>query len=464
MRLLWWCALTQLVLSQSFEDIFYDILPKRLQQQTVSISSNTKLYANRYTNIKDLVEDLIGDPHYVNSFNFSQPFDYAHNDYEISANKSTDMLSSEIETGLYSKLVEIYHNFQKIYSILGDLNVDDFVAIYDYVYGETAPDEIISSLSVDGEEGYVENLLFKNMFEFNNGFEEPPNDEAILPLVPFVDSKDYVPYPTQNGTDDQLNVGDGAQAQLLLILFKIPLLIIKLILKIVWLLIELKKYIELIEVKIILYIIKIIQKICKIIMRIKKKISKIIKDIKTLVLPYLILKKIKAIILLILKKLRILCWELQDILYRYKWKTLFLIKHAEKKFLLYAIFFKECIYGKLDKPEKKDKMLEDFVNYDDDYYDWDDYDYFKEFSHYIYRPSYKTKDQEIKKVIDRMEEADESEDFDDDYDEIDDEEFEYHGDDLPFDLKEEFGFDTVRLNIGNDKVKIMQVPKKKKLY
>lgn len=160
-----------------------------------------------------------------------------------------------------------------------------------------------------------------------------------------------------------------------------------------------------------------------------------------------------------------MCWELQDILYRYKWKTIFLIKHAEKKFLLYAIFFKECIYGKLDKPEKKDKMLEDFVNYDDDYYDWDDYDYFKEFAHYVYRPLYKTKDREIEKVIERMEEAEENDDFDDDYDEIDDyDEGFYHGDDLPFDLKEEYGFDTVRLHIGNDDVKIMSVPKSKKLY
>ncbi len=456
MRLIWCLFWVQAALCQSsYEDIFYDILPKRLQTPNVAIAASTRLYANRYVDVKDLVEDLIGDPRYVNSFDFSKPYDYAHQDYNASASKSTSELSDEIEKGLYTKLLEIYQSFQRIYSILGDMTIDDFVAIYDYIYGDIPPDEVITTLSDNDKEP---DELFENMFEFNNGFE--PKAEQIYPLIPFVDVDDYQELNPGSTTGD-----DEVQAQLLLTLIKIPLLIIKIILKIIWLLIELKKYIELIETKIILYIIKIIQKICKIIMRIKKKISKIIKDFKNLYIPYLIAKKIKAIILLIIKKLRILCWELQDILYRYKWKTIFLIKHAEKKFLLYAIFFKECIYGKLDKPEKKDKMLEDFVNYDDDYYDWDDYDYFKEFAHYVYRPLYKTKDREIEKVIERMEEAEENDDFDDDYDEIDDyDEGFYHGDDLPFDLKEEYGFDTVRLHIGNDDVKIMSVPKSKKLY
>lgn len=421
----------------TYEDIFNDILPKRLKPNVMMMAS-TRLYANRYTDIKDLVDELIGDPRYINNFDFTKPFEYAHDDYNVSAMKLTTELSQEIEEGLYTKLLEIYLSFHKIYELLGDMTVDDYVAVYDYIYGETAPDEVISTLSDD------QDPFYQNMFEFNNGYEEELNSNAF---VPFVDERDYIEPVAVDGEEQ-------VEAQLLLTLIKIPLLILKLILKIIWLLIELKKYLELIETKICLFIIKLIQKICKIIMRIKKKISKIIKDIKSLVLPYLIAKKIKAIILLILKKLRILCWELQDILYRYKWKTLFLIKHAEKKFLLYAIFFKECIYGKLDKPDKETKIYENFVNADDDYYDFDDYDYFKEFAHYVYRPTYKTKDQEIKKVIERMEDADENEDFDDDdYDEIDDWE-----DDLSFDLKEEFGFDTVRLDIG-DKVKIMETKK-----
>lgn len=449
MRLVWFLFGLQLVVCQmSYEDIFNDILPKRLKSDVMIAS--TRLYANRYSNIKDLVDDLIGDPHYINSFDFTKPFEYAHDDYNASFVKPTSELSEEIEKGLYTKLLEIYLSFHKIYDILGDMTVDDYVAVYDYIYGETSPDEVISTLSED------QDPLFQNMFEFNNGYEEKSNDTAQHAFIPFVDEKDY-----EESNIEAVDSEEQVEVQLLLTLIKIPLLILKLILKIIWLLIELKKYLELIETKICLFIIKLIQKICKIIMRIKKKISKIIKDIKTLVLPYLIAKKIKAIILLILKKLRILCWELQDILYRYKWKTLFLIKHAEKKFLLYAIFFKECIYGKLDKPDKETKMYENFINADDDYYDFDDYDYFKEFAHYVYRPTYKTKDQEIKKVIERMEDADENEDFDDDdeIDGIDD----WEDDNYSFDLKEEFGFDTVRLDIS-DKVKIMEIPQKKKFY
>lgn len=76
MRLLVCLFLFQMAVCQmTYEDIFNDILPKRLKPNVMMMAS-TRLYANRYTDIKDLVDELIGDPRYINNFDFTKPFEY----------------------------------------------------------------------------------------------------------------------------------------------------------------------------------------------------------------------------------------------------------------------------------------------------------------------------------------------------------------------------------------------------
>ncbi|CCH43303.1 putative secreted protein [Wickerhamomyces ciferrii] len=431
-HLFWWIWLCQVVISQSFEDIFNDLLPERLKDQ-YEVGIQSRLFANRYHTVEELVINLVGDPHYINTFDFNKPHNMALDDYTPSETKSMIELTNELEFGMYAELLDVYQRFYKVYDILGDMTVEDFIAVYDNVYGDQLPEEVIEGLSA----GLEDDWLFKNMFEFNNGFDL--NNFTSQPFIPFVDLDDYVE-PDQDS--------DSIDAQIFLSLFKIPVFIAKLIAKIIWYLIKLKKYLELLETKIVLYIIKLIKLAMKIIRKIKRRIIWLLKNILNLYIPYRIAKKILAIIHLIIKYLRILCWEFQDILYRYQWKLIFAIKHAEKKFLLWALFFKECIYGKLDKPSKEELLYKDFVDADDDYYDWDDYDYFKEFSHYIYNPTYKTKDEELQKVIDYLKDSDENDYFDQDDDDDDDDRED--DDDYTFDLKEEFGFDTVRLNLGKN--------------
>lgn len=372
-------------------ELFNSLIPSKFQEfEEVLKLNHRRLYANKYDTVEELVEGLIGDVEYVRNFNLSKPFNYNFEDIENCENATVNILTEQLISELYIKLWRVFNEFSKMFEIIEQMTEEDYIAVYDHIYKDSVS---------------VESIEFEN-------------DQMIQAFVPFIEN-------------DELIESQGIKKLIKILTF--PIKIVKLIGKLFWKLASIKKLIKLAENKVCLTIILLIQKICKEISEIKKKLSYKYQLILWSIKSGDLFKKILSIFLLIIKKLKILSWILNDLLYRYKWKLIFLLKSSEKKSFLIAIYFKELVYGKLGLMTREQKKYLDFINYDDDYYNWDDYNYYEEFNNLVYsKPGvYKSEDPEFQKVLDILEN---NKKVDKEKDEM-------------FDSDEEFGFNNINLSL-----------------
>lgn len=467
-----------------FEAIFYDVLPsnygiysKNSNSFEIEAVSPKKLIAGRFNSITEAVAELFGaEIEQVLKFDLNKNHDLKIEDIETAQNQTIEDLAHDLTVGAYSELTIIYFKFRSIYQILKEISIGELLLVYHELFQSMKPEALFSMIEdstdmehLEGEED-LELLKMLNIESLN----EDVYYYAEIPLVDVEDNQRINYFnelfvtvqEDENGEEENEEVDFNFEASGLKTLLSIPVYIVKFILKIIWILSKLKKYIKLTETKICLLIIEMIENICKVIYKIKKTIKDIFNKIFNEIAIELIhkniaktvLKKIKVIMILIIRRLRILSWELNDILYRYKWKLIFLLKKSEKKSLLISLIFKEFVFKNLDKKiidqrDKNNGNYIDFIDYNSDIYSkWDDLVYFKKFTKFYNDPTAginKEDDEELKRVFETIQEDP------DYYDKLfnEDEEKEDEADDKGnecFDLNEEFGFDSVHINYGKE--------------
>ena len=440
-----------------YQSIFNTLLPSRLQgkdvlgvQSAVKSATGQYLYAGEFETVEELVFELFGDVEELKRWDPNEQVTFTDYYYQDGRTMPVEAMGEQLVAEVWLELWRVYKKCKRIFEILEKLSEKDYEAVYDCVYPGGEDEEVyenIGDLNWDIKSFQLDALSFG----------DNDTDRIQLSNVPLVDDLDLaVLYSSDLGTFEfevpvdwgynlpSIESDDTVNTQLIKLLLKIPFIIVKVIVLVIWNLIELKKLVELAEAKAVLWIIKILMKICHIIMFIK---DQIVFELKVIVWTFKTKKPlIKAIqvLFLIIKKLNQLLWIVKDLLYRYKWKIYWILKRAKKKSIFVALYLEKVVYAKLDLPTKEEKQFPKFFDPKDEYVDGD---YFKEFAHYQYIKPGNYRD--FSDMIRRSFLVEEDLEMDEIWEQVKEDERDHSKDGIIFDYKEEFGFNSVRLDLKN---------------